>query len=79
LDAFKPYLGERTEAAKPYWITLSFYVESLRLEGMKVKKAYKSYVWQFKPITKEPVVRFETAPGQQMQVDLPPLRAAETN
>ncbi|WP_460313602.1 IS21 family transposase, partial [Aliiglaciecola aliphaticivorans] len=34
----------------------------------------KIYVRQFKSATQEPVVRFETAPGQQMQVDFTTIK-----
>jgi transposase len=75
LDAFKPYLRERIEAAKPYWIPAVVLCRELQTRGYEGQEGIvKNYVRQFKPITKEPVVRFETAPGQQMQVDFTTIK-----
>lgn len=75
LDPFKPYLRERIEAAKPYWIPAVVLCRELQTRGYAGQEGIvKNYVRQFKPITKEPVVRFETAPGQQMQVDFTTIK-----
>ncbi len=75
LDPFKPYLRERIEAAKPYWIPAVVLCRELQTRGYDGQEGIvKNYVRQFKPITKEPVVRFETAPGQQMQVDFTTIK-----
>jgi transposase len=75
LDTFKPYLRERIEAAKPYWIPAVVLCRELQTRGYEGQEGIvKNYVRQFKPITKEPVVRFETAPGQQMQVDFTTIK-----
>ena len=75
LDPFKPYLRERIEAAKPYWIPAVVLCRELQTRGYDGQEGIvKNYVRQFKPITKEPVVRFETAPGQQMQVDFTAIK-----
>jgi transposase len=75
LDAFKPYLRERIEAAKLYWIPAVVLCRELQTRGYEGQEGIvKNYVRQFKPITKEPVVRFETAPGQQMQVDFTTIK-----
>lgn len=75
LDPFKPYLRERIEAAKPYWIPAVVLCRELQIRGYDGQEGIvKNYVRQFKPITKEPVVRFETAPGQQMQVDFTTIK-----
>lgn len=75
LDAFKPYLRERIEAAKPYWIPAVVLCRELQAQGYEGQEGLvKNYVRQFKPVTKEPVVRFETAPGQQMQVDFTTIK-----
>lgn len=75
LDAFKPYLRERIEAAKPYWIPAVVLCRELQTQGYEGQEGLvKNYIRQFKSITQEPVVRFETAPGQQMQVDFTTIK-----
>ncbi|WP_339772133.1 IS21 family transposase [uncultured Paraglaciecola sp.] len=75
LDTFKPYLRERIEAAKPYWIPAIVLFRELQTQGYEGQEGLvKIYIRQFKPITQEPVVRFETAPGQQMQVDFTTIK-----
>lgn len=75
LTPFKPYLHERIEAAKPYWIPATVLCRELQTQGYDGQEGLvKQYVRQFKPITQAPVVRFETAPGQQMQVDFTTIK-----
>ena len=75
LDAFKPYLRERIEAAKPHWIPATVLFRELKTHGYEGQEGLvKIYIRQFKSITPEPVVRFETAPGQQMQVDFTTIK-----
>ncbi len=79
LDAFKPYLRERIEAAKPHWIPAVVLFRELQTQGYVGQEGLvKLYVRQFKPITKEPVVRFETAPGRQMQVDFTTIKRGKS-
>lgn len=75
LDVFKPYLRERIEAAKPHWIPATVLFRELQTQGYEGQEGLvKIYVRQFKPVTREPVVRFETAPGQQLQVDFTTIK-----
>ena len=75
LDPFKPYLRERIEAAKPYWIPGAVLFREIETQGYDGKEGIvKIYIRQFKPKTAEEVVRFETAPGQQMQVDFTTIK-----
>lgn len=75
LDPFKTYLRERIEAAKPHWIPATVLVRELQALGYDGKEGIvKNYIRQFKPISKEPIIRFETAPGQQMQVDFTTIK-----
>ncbi|WP_250654786.1 IS21 family transposase [Alkalimarinus coralli] len=70
LDAFKPYLKERIDAAKPNWIPATVLCREIQAMGYQGKEGIlKNYIRQFKPKVDDPVVRFETASGQQMQVD----------
>lgn len=71
LDPFKTYLQDRIEAAKPRWIPAIVLCREIQLLGYTGKEGLiKRYVRAFKDITKEdPVQRFETAPGHQLQVD----------
>lgn len=75
LDPFKPYLRERIEAAKPYWIPATVLFREIKTQGFTGQEGIvKNYIRQFKPTTQEDVVRFETLPGQQMQVDFTTIR-----
>lgn len=75
LDPFKPYLLERIEAAKPYWIPATVLHREITAHGFDGKEGIiKNFIRQFKPDTQEEVVRFETLPGQQMQVDFTTIR-----
>lgn len=75
LDPFKPYLRERIEAAKPYWIPGAVLFREIETQGYDGKEGIvKTYIRQFKPKTEEDIVRFETAPGQQMQVDFTTIK-----
>lgn len=75
LDEFKPYLLERIEAAKPHWIpatVLCREIQALEYQGKNC--ILKSYIRPFKPNTDEPIVRFETSPGRQLQIDFTTIR-----
>ena len=75
LDPFKPYLRERIDAAKPYWIPATVLFREIETQGYDGKEGLvKIYIRQFKSKTEENIVRFETAPGQQMQVDFTTIK-----
>jgi transposase len=70
LDAFEAYLGGRIEAAKPDWIPATVLFRELQSQGYPGQVGLvRIYVRQFKPKTEAPIIRFETLPGQQLQVD----------
>lgn len=71
LEPYQNYLRQRIEAAKPHWIPAIVLFREIQAQGYQGKEGIlKNYIRQFKPKTDpEPVVRFETPPGQQMQVD----------
>ena len=70
LDPFKGYLNERVAAAKPHWIPASVLFREIQAMGYTGGVSrLKEYLIQFKQPEPDPVVRFETAPGQQLQVD----------
>jgi transposase len=75
LDPFKPYLHQRIDMAKPNWIPASVLFDEIRQRGYPGGVSMlRSYLAQFKQSTPEPVVRFETPPGQQMQIDFTIIR-----
>ena len=71
LDTYKPYLTERVAQARPQWIPATVLLREIRERG------YRGGLTQLKmwlaPMKRssaaEPMVRFETAPGEQLQVD----------
>lgn len=71
LDPFKAYLMERVEAARPDWIPATVLLREIKERGYSGEiTQLKAYLATHKPQPKpEPLVRFETAPGEQMQVD----------
>jgi len=76
LDAFKPYLVQRIEAARPDWIPATVLFEELRQRGYTGGLTLvRLFTAPLKPTGKpDPVVRFETEPDEQMQVDWAVIR-----
>lgn len=75
LDAFKPYIHQRIEAAKPHWIPAAVLYREIRARDYDgCETAVRRYVSRLKPKQIDPVVRFETAPGEQLQVDFTTIR-----
>ncbi len=80
LDPYKPYLLQRVNAAHPEWIpAVVLYQEILRLGYPGKIRILREYLATLKPVAKpEPIIRFETQPGQQMQVDFTTIRRNNT-
>jgi transposase len=75
LDPFKDYLRERIEAAKPHWIPAVVLLREIRDSGYAGGLTQlKMFVNPLKRVEEEPVVRFETPPGVQMQADFTVVR-----
>lgn len=75
LDGYKDYLLARIEAARPHWIpavVLHREIRDLGYEGGITQ--LKAFVAQHKRVEVDPVVRFETPPGRQMQADFTHVR-----
>lgn len=71
LQPFHDYLKSRIEAANPYWIPATVLLEEIRERGYDGGiTMLKEHIKVYKPVTSnDPVIRFETEPGEQMQVD----------
>jgi transposase len=71
LDPFKDYIGQRIEFARPHRLPASVLFQEIREQGFvggeRIVRHYVSA--QYQQGAPEPVMRFETEPGQQMQVD----------
>ena len=71
LDPYKPYIEQRLAAARPHWVPASVIDREIRHQGYPGSiRLLRYYMAALKPVARpDPVVRFETRPGQQMQVD----------
>jgi transposase len=75
LEAFKPYVLERIEAARPHWIPAAVLLRELQERGYPGGLTQlKAFLAPYKEVEPEPVVRFETPPGKQMQADFTVVR-----
>jgi transposase len=75
LDPFKPYLLERIAAAAPEWIPAAVLCRELQERGYQGGLTQvKAFLAPHKCKEPEPVVRFETEPGRQMQADFTTIR-----
>jgi transposase len=75
LDPCKKYLQERIEQARPDWIPATVLLREIRALGYGGGiSQLKAYLRPFKTSRLDPVIRFETAPGEQMQVDFTTIR-----
>lgn len=71
LDNYRAYLQTRIAAARPDWIPATVLFDEIKAMGYSgCVTTVRNYVRTMKPVSRpDPVVRFETEPGQQMQVD----------
>lgn len=71
LDPFKGYLQDRVAAAHPDWIPARVLFDEIKALGFTGGSTILSdYMTTLKPRSRpDPLIRFETPPGQQMQVD----------
>lgn len=76
LNPYKDYIRERIDAAKPYWIPAAVLFREIKAQGYQGSASMvRAFVATLKPKAKlDPVVRFETAPGQQLQVDFTTIK-----
>jgi hypothetical protein len=70
LDPYKAFLQERIAQARPEWIPATVLLREIRSAGYEGGiSQLKAYLTPFKIGRLDPVVRFETEPGRQMQAD----------
>lgn len=70
LDGYKDYLRERVEQARPHWIPATVLLRELHELGYRGGiSQLKAWLAPLKKAPAEVVVRFETAPGKQLQAD----------
>jgi transposase len=76
LDDYKQYIAERVRAAVPEWIPATVLLRELRSLGYAGGiSILKEHLATLKPVAKlEPLIRFETDPGRQMQADFATIR-----
>lgn len=75
LDPFKAYLQARIAQARPRWIPATVLLREIADRGYEGGiSQLKAWLAPFKTVEPEPVVRFETAPGKQMQTDFTIIR-----
>jgi transposase len=75
LDDYKDYLLARIEQARPRWIPATVLLREIQERGYAGGiSQLKAWVAPLKKTQSEPVVRFETPPGKQMQADFTTVR-----
>jgi transposase len=75
LDPYKAFLQERIAQARPDWIPATVLLREIRSAGYEGGiSQLKAYLAPFKIGRLDPVVRFETEPGRQMQADFTVIR-----
>ena len=75
LDPYKEYLSQRVAQALPRWIPATVLLREICERGYDGGVSQlKAWLAPLKTREPEPVVRFETQPGQQMQADFTTIR-----
>jgi len=79
LDPYKAYLGERIESAGSHRLNATVLLRELRERGYECGiTQLKDYLVSIRPQSiAEPVIRFETPPGRQLQIDFVVFRRGE--
>lgn len=75
LDPYIEYILDRIEAARPAWIPAAVLLREIQERGYSGGiSQLRAYVAPLKSGEPEPLVRFETEPGEQMQADFTYVR-----
>jgi transposase len=76
LEAYKQYIAERVKAAAPEWSPAVVLFRELKALGYAGgPTTLKLHLIKLKPTpASQPLIRFETEPGRQMQVDFASMR-----
>jgi transposase len=76
LDPYKHYIEERVKAAAPDWIPATVLLRELRALGYPGGYSIlKAHLATLRPAARpEPLIRYETEPGRQMQADFATIR-----
>lgn len=75
LAPFEAFLRQRVEAARPHWIPAIVLLREIHEQGYEGGYSIlTSFLLTLKTKATETVVRFETEPGEQMQVDFTVIR-----
>lgn len=75
LEPFKDYLCERIQAARPHWIPATVLLREIEQQGYTGSiSTVKNFIRPFKQVKEEPIKRFETEPGVQLQVDFTTIK-----
>jgi len=76
LEPYQHYIVERVKAAAPEWIPATVLLRELRAMGYPGGVSIlKEHLATLRPVARpEPLIRFETEPGRQMQADFATIR-----
>lgn len=76
LAPFESYLLQRIAAAKPHWIPATVLLREIYEQGYSGSySSLTAFLLTLKPVVSdEPIIRFETEPGEQMQADFTVIR-----
>ena len=76
LDPFKHYIEARVKAAAPDWIPATVVLRELQALGYAGGYSIlKAHLVSLRPVAQpEPLIRYETEPGRQMQADFATIR-----
>ena len=79
LDPYRHYIKQRLDTAHPHWIPATVIYREIKAMGYPGRiSMLRRYMRQLKPeVSDSSVVRFETNPGQQMQVDWAEFRKGQ--
>jgi transposase len=75
LDPYKEYLKKRIEGAEPYFLSAPVLLKEIQEQGYHGKiTILRNFLQTIRKKEEKPIQRYETEPGEQMQVDWVVLR-----
>ena len=82
LDPFTSYLRQRIREAHPHWLPATVLMREIEAQGytgsLSLLKQFYLPLRPVRPQDNDPVVRFETEPGKQMQADFVVFRRGKS-